>query len=110
MGNHRVGQMFHAAALVLEKEIPNFTQEEALEKLDLVGNLVKSVTSSDAEFDDYANPSYPLGRWIVKAIRPDLYSKFSVLSDEDYENISDEDGKVWYYEIYRKFIERYGFW
>lgn len=110
MGNHRVGQIFQAAALVLEKEIPNFTQEQALEKLDIVANLVKEVTSLDAEFDDYANPNYPLGKWITKAIQPDLYQKFSIISEKEYQNISDEDGSLWYYEIYQKFRERYGFW
>ena len=88
--------MHAGAKAVLAVKEPE-TSEEALKILDALG---ENWRGSDAEFDDYTFPGEPLGRLIHRA--------FGVRSLDEYQN-SDEDGELWYEEVYRKFRERYDF-
>lgn len=98
MGNHSVGQAFHVAFKVIEKQIDTMTKDELLEALDTVGNDFRG---TDAEFDDYTNPEHPLGRALIKIFNPTLREPM---------NGDDEEWSELHYEtVYEPFSERYEF-
>ncbi len=97
MGNHAIGEaMGHMAEIVLKMR----TNQTALTLLD---EICESYRNSDAEFEEYTEPNQPLGKLIAEAFDP------TVNWIEKRVNEKDDDDDCWY-DVYRKFRERYDFW
>jgi len=112
MGNHLVGQMFVAGiANYTQDEIDKMTSEEAMVKIEKIGEVVMNSTSLDAEyewsvnlFDDYLDPSEKLGSMVVKAFYPTKYKEWK---NKPY--VDEEMDEEHYNKVYRPFIEKFGF-
>ena len=100
MGNHDVGKAFAAAFEALEPMLEQMSKAQILQALDSVGSKFRN---ADAEFDDYTDPSHPLGKALIKAFAPTLGEEPE--SQEEYDEWYDE----WYEQVYEPFKERYGF-
>ncbi len=102
MGNHSVGRVFHTAFCVIADDIDSMPKDELLKLLDMCGEQYRG---SDAEFDDYTNPDYPLGRALIKIFNPDI----GVVPNDDDDVESEKWWDKHYYSVYRPFRERYEF-
>ena len=97
MGNHEVGRaMGQMAGVALKLR----TNQTALELLDAI---CEPYRNTDAEFEEYTEPDQPLGKLIAEAFAP------TVNWVEKRVNENDDDDDCWY-EVYRKFRERFDFW
>ncbi|CAL2084980.1 hypothetical protein [Tenacibaculum sp. 190524A02b] len=105
MGNHFVGKMFVAGlATYTEKDIDEMSQDQALEVIEAIGKVVTENTSLDAEFDDHDNPNQPLGRVLMKAFIPHKYNEW-----KNEEFVNEEMDEVWYNQLWKPFVNKFGF-
>lgn len=106
MGNHLVGQMFVSGVASYSPDaIDSMSSEEAMTKLETIGELVVKSTSLDAEFDDSLNPNEKLGSMVIKAFHPSKYNEWKTKPFVD-EEIDEE----YYTQVYKPFREKFGFW
>ncbi len=103
MGNHSVGRAFHAAFKAIDKRIDTMPIDELTEFMDSIGN---EYLNTDAEFDDYLDISYPLGRAIIRVFNPNLPPRPDINNEKEFEIWSD----LHYETVYKPFKIKYKFW
>jgi len=92
MGNHSIGRAFVATAEIAgARRLPG---ETALDVLDLAAERTE-IAGADAEFDDAPYEEGVFRSLLIEAFKP------------DYSDDEDEDGDLFYEEVYRPFSERY---
>lgn len=103
MGNHDVGRAFNAAFKGISKKIDTMPIEELVEFMNTIGN---EYYETDAEFDDYCDVRFPLGRAIIRVFNPNLPPTPADINSKEYAQWSD----VWYDTVYKPFRTKYKFW